>query len=328
MCVRPSLFFFSMSLSLLSSSFSLPHFFIQKIHNKQDQPSINDYYKSLAKSEKPIKYQHGLGNYSNVTFGDERVSFKKSMSQVTFQPSAEVADKLKIRDEKKSKKQRMLDYEEANRIVGPMKIQEMEQMMRDKLQQRTKTGPFQLRKTFKYFDRDGSGGIDFSEFQRAMELMGFAFTDIQQLALFARYDESYSGEVDYSNFVQKVMESDFKGVSSVSKKALNALVTSTFLHQQAGGTSLEGDDDSDVDADELKSFRRVEVQKLFNVIDVDKSGIIEKDEMAHLLQSLGVTLSVEEIDIGFAKLDKDSDGAIDFNEFYQWYEDVATLNGV
>ena len=328
MCVRPSLFFFSMSLSLLSSSFSLPLFFIQKIHNKQDQPSINDYYKSLAKSEKPIKYQHGLGNYSNVTFGDERVSFKKSMSQVTFQPSAEVADKLKIRDEKKSKKQRMLDYEEANRIVGPMKIQEMEQMMRDKLQQRTKTGPFQLRKTFKYFDRDGSGGIDFSEFQRAMELMGFAFTDIQQLALFARYDESYSGEVDYSNFVQKVMESDFKGVSSVSKKALNALVTSTFLHQQAGGTSLEGDDDSDVDADELKSFRRVEVQKLFNVIDVDKSGIIEKDEMAHLLQSLGVTLSVEEIDIGFAKLDKDSDGAIDFNEFYQWYEDVATLNGV
>lgn len=324
MCVRPSLFFFSMSLSNSHRPSLFPTFFSKKIHNKQDQPSINDYYKSLAKSEKPIKYQHGLGNYSNVTFGDDRVSFKKSMSQVTFQPSAEVADKLKIRDEKKSKKQRMLDYEEANRIVGPMKIQEMEQMMRDKLQQRTKTGPFQLRKTFKYFDRDGSGGIDFSEFQRAMELMGFAFTDIQQLALFARYDESYSGEVDYSNFVQKVMESDFKGVSSVSKKALNALVTSTFLHQQAGGSSLEGDDDSDVDADELKSFRRVEVQQLFNVVDVDKNGIIDKDEMAHLLQSLGVTLSVEEIDIGFAKLDTDSDGAVDFNEFYQWYEDVAT----
>lgn len=255
------------------------------------------------------------------------MSFKKSMSQVTFQPSAEVSDKLKIRDEKKSKKQRMLDYEEANSIVGPMKIQEMEQMMRDKLQQRTKTGPFQLRKTFKYFDRDGSGGIDFSEFQRAMELMGFAFTDIQQLALFARYDESYSGEVDYSNFVQKVMESDFKGVSCVSKKALNALVASTFLHQHAGGASLEGDDDSDVDDDELKSFRRAEVQKLFNVVDVDGSGIIDKDEMAHLLQGLDLTLSVEEIDIGFAKLDTDSDGAVDFDEFYQWYEDVAAGGG-
>ena len=291
---------------------------------RKEHPSINDYYKSLAKSDKPIKYQHGLGNYSNVQFGDERVSFKKSMSQVIYQLPAEVADKMKISDhpQKKSKKQRMQDYEEANSIVGPMKIQEMEQMMRDKLQQRTKTGPFQLRKTFKYFDRDGSGGIDFSEFQRAMELMGFAFTDIQQLALFARYDESCSGEVDYSNFVQKVMESDFKGVSSVSKKALSALVSSAFLHQQAG-TSLEGDDDSDLDEEELDNFRRAEVQKLFGVVDKDDSGLIDKEEMTYLLISLGKALPKEEIDLGFAKLDVDSSGHIDFDEFYTWYKDVA-----
>jgi Ca2+-binding EF-hand superfamily protein len=295
---------------------------------KKEHPSINDYYKSLAKSDKPIKYQHGLGNYSNVQFGDERVSFKKSMSQVIYQLPAEVADKMKISDhpQKKSKKQRMQDYEEANSIVGPMKIQEMEQMMRDKLQQRTKTGPFQLRKTFKYFDRDGSGGIDFSEFQRAMELMGFAFTDIQQLALFARYDESCSGEVDYSNFVQKVMESDFKGVSSVSKNALSALVSSAFLHQQAG-TSLEGDDDSDLDDEELNNFRRAEVQKLFDVVDKDGSGLIDNEEMTHLLGGLGKTLPKEEIDLGFAKLDVDSSGHIDFNEFYTWYKDVAGCSG-
>jgi calmodulin len=294
----------------------------------KEHPSINDYYKSLAKSDKPIKYQHGLGNHSNVQFGDERVSFKKSMSQVIYQLPAEIADKMKITDhpQKKSKKQRMQDYEEANSIVGPMKIQEMEQMMRDKLQQRTKTGPFQLRKTFKYFDRDGSGGIDFSEFQRAMELMGFAFTDIQQLALFARYDESYSGEVDYSNFVQKVMESDFKGVSSVSKNALNALVSSAFLHQQAGA-SLEGDDDSDLDDQELDNFRRAEVQKLFDIVDKDDSGLIDKEEMAHLLNSLGKTLSKEEIDLGFTKLDVDSSGHIDFDEFYAWYKNVAGCEG-
>ena len=128
------------------------------------------------------------------------------MSQVMYQLPDEIADKMAISDcPQKSKKQRMQDYQEANSVVGPKKIQEMEQMMRDKLQQRTKTGPFQLRKTFKYFDRDGSGGIDFDEFQRAMEMMGFAFTDLQQLALFARYDESGSGEVDYGEFVEKVV---------------------------------------------------------------------------------------------------------------------------
>lgn len=291
---------------------------------KKDHPTINDYYKSSAEGNKPIQYQHGLGNWSNVQFGDDRVSFKKSMSQVMYQLPDEIADIMTISEcpQKKTKKQRIQDYEEANAVVGPGKIQEMEQMMRDKLQQRTKTGPFQLRKTFKYFDRDGSGGIDFSEFQRAMELMGFAFTDLQQLALFARYDESCSGEVDYSEFVEKVMESDFKGVSSGNKKALSALVSSAFLHQQ-GGQSLEGDDDSDLEEDELETFRHAEVHKLFNIVDEDASGYIDKEEMSRLLNTLGKSLSEEGIDEGFAKLDKDSSGNIDFDEFYTWYKEVA-----
>jgi len=292
---------------------------------KKDHPTIADYYKSQSENHKPIQYQHGLGNYSNVQFGDDRVSFKKSMSQVMYQLPDEIADKMTISEcpQKKSMKQRMQDYEEANDVVGPNKIQEMEQMMRDKLQQRTKTGPFQLRKTFKYFDRDGSGGIDFSEFQRAMELMGFAFTDLQQLALFARYDESCSGEVDYSEFVEKVMESDFKGVSSGNKKALSALVSTTFLHQQAG-QPLEGDDDSDIDEDELESFRMAEVHNLFNMVDEDGSGWIDQEEMANLLNSLGKSLSQDELDDGFAKLDKDGSGTIDFGEFYTWYNEVQS----
>ena len=37
-----------------------------------------------------------------------------------------------------------------------LSISAVQRMMRDKLQQRTESGPFQLRKNFKYFDRDGS----------------------------------------------------------------------------------------------------------------------------------------------------------------------------
>lgn len=296
---------------------------------KKDHPTINDYYRALAVGDKPIQYQHGLSNYSNVKFGDDRVIFNKSMSQVMYQLHEEQANQMTIQDcpQKKSKKHRMQDYHEANAVVGPEKIQEMEQMMRDKLQQRTKTGPFQLRKTFKYFDRDGSGGIDFSEFQRAMELMGFQFSDMQQLALFARYDESCSGEVDYSEFVEKVMESDFKGVSNASKKALNTLVSSTFLHQtDSGPSTLEGDDDSDFDEHELETFRRAEVKRLFNIVDRDSSGQIDKTEMNQLLENLNQNLTQEEIDEGFATLDTDSSGHIDFEEFYAWYKLVAFEN--
>jgi len=293
-------------------------------------PTINDYYRAIAVGDTPIQYQHGLSNYSNVQFGDDRVVFNKSMSQVMYQLNEEQANQMTIQDgpQKKSKKQRMQDYDEANAVVGPEKIQEMEQMMRDKLQQRTKTGPFQLRKTFKYFDRDGSGGIDFSEFQRAMELMGFQFTDMQQLALFARYDESCSGEVDYHEFVEKVMESDFNCVSNASKKALNTLVSSTFLNEEAGtggpSSALEGDDDSDLDENELETFRRAEVRRLFNIVDRDASGLIDKEEMSQLLENLlKKQLPQEDINAGFAKVDTDSSGHICFEEFYAWYKEVA-----
>jgi len=152
---------------------------------KKDYPSINDYYRAASKGDKPIQYQHGLSNYSSVQLGDDRVSFKKSLSQDAY--DIEGPEKAEGHPSTmKSLKQMKEDYDEANELVGLHKIHEMEQMMRDKLQQRTKTGPFQLRKTFKYFDRDGSGGIDFDEFQLAMELMGFQFNDMQQLALFAR----------------------------------------------------------------------------------------------------------------------------------------------
>ena len=155
---------------------------------KKDYPSINDYYKAASRDDKPIQYQHGLSNFSSVQLGDDRISFKKSLSQDAYnlEVEEEVCDNESSSVPPITFNQRKQNYEEANALVGLHKIHEMEQMMRDKLQQRTKTGPFQLRKTFKYFDRDGSGGIDFDEFQRAMELMGFQFTEIQQLALFAR----------------------------------------------------------------------------------------------------------------------------------------------
>jgi hypothetical protein len=53
------------------------------------------------------------------------------------------------------------DYEETKISVGRKKIQEMEQMMHDNLQQRIKTVPFRLRKTFSYFGQDRLGGINF-----------------------------------------------------------------------------------------------------------------------------------------------------------------------
>ena len=294
---------------------------------KKDYPSINDYYKAASRGDKPIQYQHGLSNYSCVQLGDDRISFKKSLSQDAYRLDIEDVDVQNDDNDGISSvkvlKQRKEDYAEANEIVGLNKIHEMEQMMRDKLQQRTKTGPFQLRKTFKYFDRDGSGGIDFSEFQLAMELMGFQFTEVQQLALFARYDESCTGEVDYNDFVEKVMESDFYSVKKQSiadqKKKLDNMVSSTFASSGVWSTG-GADEDSDSDEDEVEVFRRREIKKMFDLVDSDGSGYIDKKEFCALLRNLGKAYTREEINKGFFSIDRDHSGHIEFLEFYDWWK--------
>lgn len=62
-------------------------------------------------------------------------------------------DSLQYKSREKTEKQRRLDYLEAQELVGDEKIEAMEVEMRDKLNQRTSTGPFQLRKTFKVKER-------------------------------------------------------------------------------------------------------------------------------------------------------------------------------
>lgn len=109
------------------------------VENKsKDYPSISDYYKAAASGTKPIQYQHGLSNYSSVQLGDDRVSFKTSLSQDAYRGNmdnnGDSADNNGGDDDKnkieKSYKERKAEYAEANSIVGLDKIHEMEQIMR------------------------------------------------------------------------------------------------------------------------------------------------------------------------------------------------------
>ncbi len=141
----------------------------------------------------------------------------------------------------------------------------------------------------------------------------------------ARYDESCNGEVDYNDFVEKVMESDFKSVngSSVVKNNLDSMVSSAFSQpSHLGITNGDEDEDSDTDDGELERFRRREVKKMFDVVDQDGSGYIDKKEMEILLRKLGKNYSREEMNEGFFHIDKDRSGHIEFSEFYEWFKGI------
>ena len=314
-------------------------------------PGIEEYYLAACKdTSRPINSQKGLSNYSSLVFGDDRISYSKSMSQESFSIHQDLVDQMAIvseqtqRMENKTPAQRRRDYLEATEIVGERNLDRMEEMMRDKLQQRTKAGPFELRKTFKYFDRDQSGGIDIGEFSSALELMGFQFNEMQILALFGRYDTTSVGHVDYQGFVDKLIDNDFGGVrqSATGRKLANVVDhivhpdrTGNYddeddeddrqFHRDGFGGKKEDEDDDDLYADdqERERMRQVEIRRVFDMIDRDNQGVITKKEFELLLLALNLHLTPDEIDLAMDALCKDHSGVISFDDFMAWWTEAG-----
>ncbi len=69
----------------------------------------------------------------------------------------------------------------------------------------------------------------------------------------------------------------------------------------------------------LDEERLAELREFFDDCDVNKDGRIQHDEFSKLLGELGTDVSAEEVAIGFAELDRDHDGTIDFGEFLSYW---------
>jgi len=261
--------------------------------------------------KKDIQYCNGLSNYSNVLLGDERVQFDLSLSQEIYkrahasirqkkQASQPVVKEMTDEDRRKL----LIEYDEAITRVGRKTISEIEKQMRLKLNQRTKTGPFPLRNTFKYFDRDGSGGINFEEFKLVFDLLGLSFSELQQLAVFGNYDKSADGEISYHEFIGELMEKDFTNVNSF-------FVIEDFLAQAASKKTK-------LVSKEFREKKRAEILKTFCLIDKDHSGSISTEELEIFMLALG-SVSKELVAEAMKQIDVDNSGSIDFNEFFEWW---------
>lgn len=112
------------------------------------------------------------------------------------------------------------------------------------------------------------------------------------------------------------MESDFKAIHM--KKNLDNMIHSVFPVNEF--EIVSGDDEAQQnkdysDDDEWESIMQDEIKKLYDSLDHDKSGYIDRTEVEKLLQELGRNVSVEEMNEGFQRLDMDGSGFIDYNEF-------------
>ena len=94
-------------------------------------------------------------------------------------------------------------YRYATSRVSQVRVSAMEAMLRQKINQRTKGGGFALRcvkmitiggsgswwwfrRAFKFFDRDGSGGVSCDELRAGLRDFGLQYSDEEVCALMAR----------------------------------------------------------------------------------------------------------------------------------------------
>eukprot|EP01052_Picozoa_sp_SAG31_P042607 SAG31_NODE_6821_length_1878_cov_1.327150_2_plen_364_part_00 len=59
--------------------------------------------------------------------------------------------------------------------------------------------------------------------------------------------------------------------------------------------------------------------QLFDEIDTDGSGLLDREEVANLAESLGAPLSTSELDQAMLEMDEDGSGEVDFEEFRLWF---------
>lgn len=283
-------------------------------------PAIGEYYRANAQSlEKPIQLQRGLSNYSSLQLGDDRIAFSESILSATYRIPVE--DKMAIESPSKTKTRhlRKREYQDATKKVGEAEINRLERVMKDKLFQRSyaTSSPFQVRKAFKFFDREHLLVISIEGFTKALEFLGFQFAELQNTALFARYDTDFSGHIDYMQFIATAMfypaiEPDFG--QHASQPAAN--------HEQLA-------DAPDMDAAAIRTMQEAELRSIWNKVDRSKTDALDKDGVELFLMAMGHHLTKKELEACFHDLGIDyNSGTIDFKLFFDWWTDSVGVEAI
>lgn len=68
----------------------------------------------------------------------------------------------------------------------------------------------------------------------------------------------------------------------------------------------------------LRGAKYLHVEDLFNAIDTDGSGFLDKTEVGELASVLGIELTEEELSIAFKQMDQNGNDRVDLKEFEIW----------
>lgn len=276
-------------------------------------PTIKEYYEACSVgNERPITYQKGLSNYSNVQLGDERITFKKSLAKSTYTKEQiraqthSVLTDAHLRNDTKSPKVRHADYMGALDIVGEQSIIDLETLIRDRLIQCTHEDPQLLHKAFHHFDRDNSGGIDIREFNNALKSIGLDFEEIEVYALFGKYDADCQGVINFQLFQECVL---------TGKTPNRRFQTTGWSFGHSNENSKEYESDEETERLELNNLQEARIAEYFTEVDQRDRGYLDSRGINQLLDKLSKIIPTQSREIILKQLGNNSKDRITLQEF-------------
>ena len=73
-------------------------------------------------------------------------------------------------------------------------------------------------------------------------------------------------------------------------------------------------------ASKITEEQELEFREAFNLIDIDRNGSIDVEELEMLLRALGLNPTKEEVSLMISEMDLNNNGRVDYNEFLMLME--------
>jgi len=165
---------------------------------------------------------------------------------------------------------------------------------------------------FRKIDTSGDGSLEASELREGFAEMGFRPSDEEFKLLMPRFDKDGGGDVSLREFDRAIKDAEKLG----PRKKKEAIVE--VIPKKKQGLTAEDKEEFRQIFCLFKQLCRAETDEDGNELpmtDFDESGTISIDEMEQLLETVGMKVSPEELQIMIAEIDKDGDGQINFQEF-------------
>jgi Ca2+-binding EF-hand superfamily protein len=227
---------------------------------------------------------------------------------------------------------------EAGYVPKITTAEELERLLTQKaIEKLSATGFSGAMNAWKYFDRDGSGGVDRDEFETALSHFNIAATKEVIDEVFNKYDKSGDGDLDYFEMLEALVPSHaIDTVQYIKRLDGNEDRSRAKSHRQA---ATEGRDIGSArvtavnDGSQrmtVKQFQKklvgwmsargsglVKLRAMFKYLDTDGNGKVSHAEFAKGLHRMNIHPRHEDMVKILKHYDANEDGEIDFEGFFK-----------